>query len=51
MDIEEEIRMELEAGLDDMDIYSDDNVDDLMDNGELDPKEAAFMRGYNGAVI
>ncbi len=51
MDIFDEIRIELESGMDDMDIYSDENIDDLMDNGELDAKEAAFMRGYNGAVI
>lgn len=48
MDIIDEIKMELE---DEMDIYSDDVVDDLEDNSEIDAKEAAFMRGFNGAVV
>ncbi len=51
MDIEDEIRLELESGVDDMDIYSDENIDELMDSGELNPEEAAFMRGYNKAEI
>lgn len=51
MDIEDEIKMELDSGIDDMDIYSDENLDDFMDSGELNPEEVAFMKGYNEAEI
>ncbi len=31
------------------DIYSDTTREDLLDNDELDPFEAAFMAGYDAA--
>ncbi|MGM5482053.1 MAG: hypothetical protein ACQESF_01185 [Nanobdellota archaeon] len=46
MDIIEKIKEDME---DEMDIYSEDVIDDLEDNGEIDSKEAAFMRGFNRA--
>lgn len=48
MDVVDEIKMELE---DEMDIYSDEVVNDLEDNSAIDGKEAAFMRGFNEAEI
>lgn len=44
MDIMDEIKMDLE---DEMDIYSDGVVNELEENSEINPKEAAFMRGFN----
>lgn len=37
-DIEKEVILD--------DIYSSEAIDDMLDNDELDPFEAAFMKGY-----
>ena len=34
------------SSADDIDIYNDSILEDLMDNDELDPQEEAFLRGY-----
>ena len=41
---EEEI---IEAG---NDVYSEISREDLLENDELNPREAAFMRGYEEAI-
>lgn len=45
MDYEEQY----ETAEDWSDIYSDDVVDELVDNEEISTDEAAFMKGYNEA--
>ena len=43
------IDKELEQNLDDESIYSEDVRDQLLEDDELSPTEAAFMQGYDGA--
>ncbi len=42
-EIEEELLRE------DGDIYSEGNVEEMLDDDEVTPQEAAFMRGYEEA--
>lgn len=50
-DIEEKIREDLDIErIDDKDdVYSDEAVEELVENGEMSNEEAAFMKGYNEA--
>jgi len=42
---------EIEQMLDDESIYSEDVRDELLENDELSPQEAAFMQGYDEAYV
>ena len=37
---------EQEKDLDDLDVYSDEEVDELVESDELSDEEAGFMHGY-----
>jgi hypothetical protein len=49
MDKEIIVEKEIEEGLDDESIYSEDVRDQLLEDDELSPMEAAFMQGYEEA--
>ncbi len=40
-------RLKIEEHLISEDVYSEDCGDNMLDNDELNPQEAAFMQGYN----
>lgn len=45
------IEKEIDYFLDDESIYSEDVRDQLLDDDELTPSEAGFMKGYDEAYV
>ena len=49
LEIQEQLIIEENKELDDLDIYTEEGIDEFVDDDSISPTEQGFMKGYLGA--